>query len=202
MSAMQQRARFLKDTTIGPRLDLVRRSAAFANQYPWQWSQLRPRRLSRIRRSLRPPQVSTVRRPCGCSASTRPMLVTGWAATCAERFGAVPRKILDDWNTVGHVTEHEELPYRHPLTSDEVQALFTRHCLGPCRSHWHQRQHRRTLVPLGETGPDGDVAQRAADNQTAPRALGASGHLRPRCRVGSPHVGLAVLAADLVGMFN
>ena len=35
--ATQQRARFLKDNTIGPRLELVRRFAAFTNQYPWQW---------------------------------------------------------------------------------------------------------------------------------------------------------------------
>ena len=35
--ATQQRAWFLKDNTIGPRLELVRRFAAFTNQYPWQW---------------------------------------------------------------------------------------------------------------------------------------------------------------------
>jgi integrase/recombinase XerD len=35
--ARQQRARFLKQNTIGPRLDLVRRFAAFTNQYPRQW---------------------------------------------------------------------------------------------------------------------------------------------------------------------
>src|ERR1039458_3298384 len=35
--ATQQRARFLKVNTIGPRLELVRRFAAFTNQYPWQW---------------------------------------------------------------------------------------------------------------------------------------------------------------------
>jgi hypothetical protein len=28
---------FLKDNTIGPRMELVRRLAAFTNQYPWQW---------------------------------------------------------------------------------------------------------------------------------------------------------------------
>jgi hypothetical protein len=34
----QQRARFLKvGTTVKPRLDLVRRFAEYANQYPWQW---------------------------------------------------------------------------------------------------------------------------------------------------------------------
>jgi hypothetical protein len=35
--ADQQRARFLKADTIKPRLSLVRRFAAFTNQYPWQW---------------------------------------------------------------------------------------------------------------------------------------------------------------------
>ena len=35
-TALQQRARFLKRNTIGPRLELVRRFAAFTNQYPWQ----------------------------------------------------------------------------------------------------------------------------------------------------------------------
>ena len=36
--ARQQRTRFLKwDSTIKPRLSLVRRLAAFSNQYPWQW---------------------------------------------------------------------------------------------------------------------------------------------------------------------
>lgn len=33
----QQRARFLKDATIVPRLRLVRRFAGFTGQYPWQW---------------------------------------------------------------------------------------------------------------------------------------------------------------------
>ncbi|MEV0136389.1 hypothetical protein AB0H83_49205 [Dactylosporangium sp. NPDC050688] len=36
--AAQQRTRFLKDGTIGPRLGLVRRFAVFSNQYPWQWT--------------------------------------------------------------------------------------------------------------------------------------------------------------------
>jgi hypothetical protein len=36
--ATQQRARFLKGNMIGPRLELVRRFAAFTNQYPWRWA--------------------------------------------------------------------------------------------------------------------------------------------------------------------
>jgi hypothetical protein len=35
--ATQQRARFLKANTIGLRLDLVRRFAAFTSQHSWQW---------------------------------------------------------------------------------------------------------------------------------------------------------------------
>ncbi|WP_411110021.1 hypothetical protein [Streptomyces sp. c-19] len=35
--AMQQRTRFLKAQTIQSRVDLVRRFAAFTNEYPWQW---------------------------------------------------------------------------------------------------------------------------------------------------------------------
>jgi hypothetical protein len=36
--ARQQRTRFLKwDSTIQPRLSLVRRLATFSNQYPWEW---------------------------------------------------------------------------------------------------------------------------------------------------------------------
>jgi hypothetical protein len=48
----------------------------------------------------------------------------GWAAKCLEQFGSVPRQILDEWNTVAHVTEFEGQPHRRPLTYDEVQALF------------------------------------------------------------------------------
>ena len=45
-------------------------------------------------------------------------------ARCLEQFGLVPRQILDEWNTVAHVTEFEGQPHRRPLTYDEVQALF------------------------------------------------------------------------------
>lgn len=34
--AAQQRARCLKEQSIKPRLDLVRRLATFSNLYPWQ----------------------------------------------------------------------------------------------------------------------------------------------------------------------
>ena len=121
--ATQQRARFLKDNTIGPRLELVRRFAAFSNQYPWQWERAEAEAF--ITRS--PVAVSTARNYqntlrlfCDYAADAR----YGWPARCLEQFGSVPRQILDEWNTVAHVTEFEGQPHRRPLTYDEVQALF------------------------------------------------------------------------------
>ena len=36
--AQQQRARFLREATIGPRVRLVHRLAEFTGLYPWQWT--------------------------------------------------------------------------------------------------------------------------------------------------------------------
>ncbi len=121
--ATQQRARFLKANTIEPRLELVSRFATFANQYPWQWEPAEAEAF--ITRS--PVAVSTARNYqvtlrlfCAYVADAR----YGWVARCLEHFGSVPQQILDEWNTVAHVTEFEGQPHRRPLTYDEVQALF------------------------------------------------------------------------------
>jgi integrase len=115
--------RFLKDNTIRPRLELVRRFAVFTNQYPWQWEPAEAEAF--ITRS--PVAVSTARNYqntlrlfCGYASDAR----YGWVNRCLEQFGSAPRQILDEWNTVGHVTEFEGQPHRRPLTYDEVQALF------------------------------------------------------------------------------
>ena len=63
---------------------------------------------------------NTLRLFCGYAPDAR----YGWAAKCLEQFGAAPRQILDEWNTVTYVTEYEGQPHRRPLTYDEVQALF------------------------------------------------------------------------------
>jgi integrase/recombinase XerD len=121
--ATQQRARFLKDNTIGPRLELARRFAVFTNQYPWQWEPTEAEAF--ITRS--PVAVSTARNYqntlrlfCGYASDAR----YGWVSRCPEQFGSAPGQILDEWNTVAHVTEFEGQPHRRPLTYDEVQALF------------------------------------------------------------------------------
>ena len=113
--ATQQRARFLKDNTIGPRVELVRRFAAFTNQYPWQWEPAEAEAFitsSPVAVSTARNYQNTLRLFCGYAADVR----YGWAARCLEQFGSVPRQILDEWNTVAHVTEFEGQPHRRPLT--------------------------------------------------------------------------------------
>jgi hypothetical protein len=98
--ATQQRARFLKDNTIGPRLELVRRFAVFTNQYPWQWEPAEAEAF--ITRS--PVAVSTARNYqntlrlfCGYTSDAR----YGWVNRCLEQFGSAPRQILDEWTRSG-----------------------------------------------------------------------------------------------------
>jgi len=121
--ATQQRARFLKPDTIGRRLELVRRFAVFTNQYPWQWEPAEAEAFIAqltVAVSTARNYQNTLQLFCGYACDAR----YGWAARCAELFGSVPRQILDEWNTVAHVTEYEGQPHRRPLTYDEVQALF------------------------------------------------------------------------------
>jgi len=123
-TATQQRARFLKaNGTITPRLDLVRRFAAFANQYPWQWE---PAEAEAFITSL-PIAPSTARNYQNtlrmfCDYLTDPRY--GWPARCLQQFGAAPQQLLHEWNTIAHVTDYEGQPGRRPLSYDEVQALF------------------------------------------------------------------------------
>ena len=120
--AVQQRARCLKPATIRGRLELVRRLATFANQYPWQWQAAEVEAfVDHLRAGSRPIAMSTVR---GYQTVLRLFLdyVTdrryGWQAECVERFGEAPAQLLHEWNTVAHVGEYEGDPRRRPLTYD------------------------------------------------------------------------------------
>ncbi len=126
--AMQQRTRFLKAQRIQSRVDLVRRFATFANEYPWQWQAAEVEAfIDHLRSGQRPIVVSTAR---GYQNALRLFMeyVTdaryAWPLTCEEKFGQAPVQILHEWNTVAHVAEYEGDPRRRPLTYDEVQALF------------------------------------------------------------------------------
>lgn len=126
--ARQQRTRFLRESTIAPRLQVVRRLSGFTNLYPWQWQPADAEAFfDHLRSGPRPVTVSTAR---GYQIDIRMFLdfVTdsryGWAAECARRFGQAPAQVLHEWNTITHLAEFEAQPTRRPLSYDEVQLLF------------------------------------------------------------------------------
>lgn len=47
-----------------------------------------------------------------------------WRLARTGCFGRAPVQLLDEYNTIVHVGEHESDPRRRPLTRDELQALF------------------------------------------------------------------------------
>jgi hypothetical protein len=124
----QQRSRVLQEATIGGRVWVVCRLAAFSGLHPWQWSAAEVEAFfDDLRSGPRPITVSTVR---NYQVSVRLFLAFasdaryGWAQACRDRFGQAPQQLLDEWNTTGHRVDHEGSPGRRPLTYDEVQALF------------------------------------------------------------------------------
>jgi site-specific recombinase XerD len=126
--ARQQRVRFLTTDTIKSRINLVRRLAAFSNQYPWQWQLAEYEAFIELLRSGdRPIKFSTAR---GYETELRLFLEYatdsryGWPALCVEQFGEAPQQLLHERNTIVHVNEYEGDSARRPLTYDEVQALF------------------------------------------------------------------------------
>ncbi|MFE9856392.1 tyrosine-type recombinase/integrase [Streptomyces sp. NPDC005780] len=128
--ARQQRARFLQESqTIAPRIALVRRFAAFSDQYPWEWQPAEAEAfISHLRSGAgRPLAVSTARGyevvlRLFCAFVTDPRY--DWPEECLRRFGRGPQQVFHEWNSIVHVSEFEGNPRRRPLTYDEVQLLF------------------------------------------------------------------------------
>ena len=123
--ATQQRARQLKATTVQSRAYLVRRFAAYTNDYPCSWSSTEAEEFfASLSASTTP---STIR---GHQAALRLFMAYlvdpgyEWTNLCRKQFGAVPRQILNQWDTYHHVAEFEGQPGRRPLSYDQAQALF------------------------------------------------------------------------------
>jgi len=95
----QQRSRMLNQTTITGREWLVRRFAAFTNEYPWAW------------RAVDVEEFTTSLRTGGAAHSTirgyhliLSLFVDfvcdpryGWVDECQERFGRAPALICHEW---------------------------------------------------------------------------------------------------------
>jgi len=124
----QQTARFLKVATIAARERLVRRFVAFSGMYPWQWTSAEVEAwIGELRSGAKPLRLSTLRGyeidiKMFCEYVTDPRYP--WLSECEARFGAAPRQVFHEDNSIVHVSEYEGDAARRPLTFDEVQALF------------------------------------------------------------------------------
>ena len=108
--ARQMKARFLRESqTIAPRIALVRRFAAFTEQYPWEWQPAESEAfISHLRSAAKPLAVSTARSyevvlRMFCAFVTDPRY--GWTSECVSRFGRAPQQIFHEWNSIAHVSE-------------------------------------------------------------------------------------------------
>lgn len=124
----QQRVRFLKADTIRRRHRVVARMVEFSGLYPWQWTAAEVEAFIDQMRSGGAPIVASTARSYLIDLRLFLEYITdrryGWPDVCRERFGAVPLQVLDEWNTVIHVSQYEGSPGRRPLSYDEVQRLF------------------------------------------------------------------------------
>jgi integrase/recombinase XerC len=124
----QQSARFLKPSTITPRLRLIRRMERFSGLYPWQWAPADGEAFIDDMRGGESPIVSSTARSYEVTVSLFLEYLLdsryGWARVCEERFGDTPQQVFHEGNSVLHKLDYEGDPRRRPLTYDEVQALF------------------------------------------------------------------------------
>ncbi|MFE7527324.1 tyrosine-type recombinase/integrase [Kitasatospora sp. NPDC057542] len=126
--ARQQSARFLKSSTIDPRVRLIERLEEFTGQYPWQWTPADGEAfIAHLRSGSKPIQMSTARTYEVTIGLFLDYLLDsryGWLHACEERFGEVPQQVFHEGNSVLHTVEYEGDPRRRPLDYDEIQALF------------------------------------------------------------------------------
>jgi site-specific recombinase XerD len=124
----QQQSRYLKTETIEDRLRLVRRFAAFTNEYPWRWTPADVEDwTSELVSEPAPIAHSTVRAYQQSLAGFLDYVTDrryGWAAECEERFGCAPVQICHEWNTLAHRADYEGRPGNRPLTRAELQRFL------------------------------------------------------------------------------
>lgn len=125
---IQMSSRGLKQSTIDNRLTLVRRLAAYSNEYPWTWT---PEDLEAFSADLRSDTpsvaVSTLRKYQNDIRLFHEYLLDpryAWGEEVARRFDAQLQQIVHEWNTVTHASDYEGDPRRRALTVDEIQDLF------------------------------------------------------------------------------
>lgn len=124
----QQRSRLVGVATVVPRIQLLRRFAAFAESFPWSWTAADVEEFTVSLTSgadrLAPSTIRgyhlTLRMFCDYLTDPR----YDWGRECVTRFGQPPAQVCHEWNTVTHLNEYEGRPGRRPLSYEEIQTLF------------------------------------------------------------------------------
>ncbi len=124
----QQKSRLVGVATVVPRIQLLRRFAAFAESFPWAWTAADVEEFTVSLTSgadrLAPSTIRgyhlTLRMFCDYLTDPR----YDWGRECVTRFGQPPAQVCHEWNTVTHLNEYEGRPGRRPLSYEEIQTLF------------------------------------------------------------------------------
>lgn len=123
---MQQTSRLLAPVTVEKRALVVRRFAAFTNDYPWRWA---PTDVEEWTSTLvgQGRSHATVRNYQQTVALFLDYVTDrryGWDIECDQRFGTIPVQVFHEWNTAVHRSEIEARPGNRPLSRAELQRFF------------------------------------------------------------------------------
>jgi site-specific recombinase XerD len=125
----QQAARGLQEDSIGARERLMRRFAAFTNEYPWGWAPAHVDEWSltlTLEHRLAP---STIRAyQCSLRLFSEYLCDSryGWITVCRKEFGpqSHPVPIVHEWNSIAHLNDYEGSPEARPFTREEMQRFL------------------------------------------------------------------------------
>jgi integrase len=124
----QQRSRMLRPATISAGVRLVRRVRATAERWPWVWTAADLEDfISDLASAPHYRRPATLRNYQSQLRGFLDYLVDErypWRLVCTGCFGRPPVQLLDEYNTIVHVGEHESDPRRRALTRNELQTLL------------------------------------------------------------------------------
>lgn len=125
----QQLTRNLSFNTVEQREGVIRRFAAYVNEYPWSWTVEMVDEFFSDRRAVHNNKRSTIRAyqdalKLFCEYVCSPAYA--WVDRCEELFGTHPSPVFHRWNTARHIQEAEHGGRRRPFRHKELQAFFDR----------------------------------------------------------------------------